>query len=65
MPASRQTKRSKSAKPKLYKYTEFVLNGQPPPVSNERPAIFIEERANFDERHAYFSEKVVKHFTLC
>jgi hypothetical protein len=34
-----------------------MLNGLLPPFLNERPAIFVEERANFDERRAYFSEQ--------
>ena len=31
-----------------------MLNGRLPPFSNERPAILIKERANFNEERARF-----------
>jgi len=34
-----------------------MLNSQLPPISNERPAIFIEKHANFEERRACFNEQ--------
>ena len=41
-----------------------MLNSQLPPISNERPAIFIEKHANFEERRACFSEQGLSIYAL-